>query len=343
MAPLVKWESVLSQGLNPMFSPSGHAVVVHPVLRLPILQALEISFADDRAPILIENASLIHPIGWASDTELVYRTSGPPLGVEAKSALHVFSTEDQQSRFLTTVEDTVDATWMGVDGHLCVLTELEGRSGLFDLDVRTGVFQRMTGFDEAFDRLQVYPLFRHSWSAQCQEAAVVAWPHDYLEEGVEPTRMNSHWTPILDDPSIQNCISRKDGSRITQRELTREAKRKKPFRLFLLDTAGECREVPGTYKAHHPLWSPDGSVIAFQRYEERGEGIWLLRRSDLSLCRAGTLSLSNPVLHPSGVLFYQTADETIRPDKEHERKRAMSAKWQQLQMSAGDIPFVEQG
>ena len=281
---------------------------------------------------------------WASDSELVYWKSGLLVDTLANSTLHILNIEDGHSRPLASIKNTMSIVSMGKAGHLCVLTELEGRQGLFDLDTRTGKFARLTRFDKALDGLEVYPAFGHSWSEERQEAALIAWPHDYLEEGVEPTKWNSQWLPTFDDPSIPNYVStRRDGSRVTHRELVQESKRKKPFRLFLLSEEAAYLEVPGTNQAHQPLWSPDGSLLACARYEETGEILWILRRSDLSLHRVGALCSLDPIAHPSGSLFYRTVDETIPRTDDRLRERMQSARWHQLLFKNGQTDVIAMG
>lgn len=298
---------------------------------------LEVHFADGRSPLIVEVPSLLTSLTWASDAELVYRTAGRPLGTEPEPTFYVFSVEDGRSRWLAEVEGTVDTVWTGRPGHLSLLMESDQGKALFDLDARSGALDRMPAFDEAFDGLEIYPLFGHSWSAQRQEVALIAWPYDWLEEGVEPTRMNSQWSPLLNEPSIQNFVTtRRDGSRITQRELAQEARRKKPFRLFLLNVAGGCQEVPGSYKAHHPLWSPDGRVLAFMRYEEDGEAVWLARRDELSLSRAGACPpVPHPVMHPPSFLWCKLMDQDAPNAGESAKQGIKPAKWYRLDLSDG--------
>ena len=320
------------------------------------MQSFEVHFTDGRRPLVHEDDGmvsrpLVHeddgmvsPLVWASDTELVYRRMARPLSPDAKATLRVFCIENGQSRALATVEDTMSVAAMGRPEHLSVLAQTVNREGLFDLDTQTGALQRLHVYDSALEALEVYPLFRHSWFAARQEVALIAWPRDFLEEGEEPTQWNSQWTPILDTPWIQDDVSvQRDGSRITQRELIQQARRNKPFRLFLLDNTGACLEAPGTYNAHHPVWSPDGSLLAFLRYEAEGSGLWLLNRSDLSLRRMGSCLTSSPVMHPSGVLFCWMIDETIPKDREHERERMRSARWHPLDLRNGNARITQHG
>jgi hypothetical protein len=353
------WQDALEETACPLFSPSGHALALMPLFGEPTMRVLEVRFAGGgrrRATLSFvvgEEDTIISPVAWASDAELVYWVSGHPLGERSSPTLWALSVEDGTSRPIRDLGDGFDpmsAVYSGVPGHLSVLAEPKGEKGLFDLDVSTGEMRRLPAFDAALSRLDVYPLFGHSWCPQRQEAALVAWPHgDYLPEGVEPTQHNSQWLPILDEPSIQDeVLVRPDGTRMTQREVAQEARRMTPFRLFLLDASGACAEVPNTHKAHRPRWSPDGSLLAFQRYEHSDpqrkagggspEGAWLLRRSDLSPTRLGGCSASRSTLmHPSGVLLCHLEDESIPADADRGRARARSARWAGFAVRGGAV------
>jgi hypothetical protein len=252
--------------------------------------------------------------------------------------------EDGKARPLPDLGVALSATTIGRDGLLCVLSCAEGSPGLFELDTHTGAAKRLTAFDSAFAQLDVYPSFRHAWSSERQEATLTAWPRDYLEPGVESTTENSQWIPGLDGSVNQNeVVLLRDGSSMTNRELNEEMKRRKPFRLFRLDAAGACAEIPDTYHAHCPLWSPDGSVLAFKRFELPDEGVWLLYRSDLSVHRVGTCYVgSDPLWHPSGVLFCHLSDETNPLTRESCLSRLESSEWRRLTVRNGEIHLSKQ-
>jgi hypothetical protein len=345
------WGGALSEGLHQEFSPSGHALVLQPTQSEPFMQVFEVRFVDGRNPMVLEYADgPITPVGWASDDEVVYHVWGEPLGKEPTPSLHAFSVANGTSRLICHKNDVVSFAWSGRPGHLSVLAEPQGKPGLFDLDTATGQMRRLSEFDAALERLDVCPLFGHSWCEARQEVALIGWPHgDYLDDGEQYTEENSHWTPMLDEPSIQDYVSeRADGTRVTQRELTQEAKRKKPYRLFLLDASGECREVPGTYKAHRPLWSADGSMLSFEHYGVFGRmpplpkrsisSIWLARREDLSLMRIGGCPLTpSTLMHPAGVLLCHLEDETIPISQDHGLARARARRWRAFEVRNGEV------
>lgn len=343
---LDQWKTALSDGMFFAFSPSGHALAFLSI-REPIMQVIEICFADGREPLVLEDESPITPLAWASDDELVYRVSGQPLGKADAAWIWVVSVGSGISRPLMTANDMTSIVWAGESGHLSVLAEPKGKAGLFDLDVNTGTLRRLSVFDSALERLEVYPLFGHSFFRPRGELALIAWPlGGYLPEGVEPTEANSHWSPILDEPSIQDYVDvRPDGTTITQREMTRGAKRMTPFRLFLLDATGGCEEVPETHKAYRPLWSPDGATLSFERFEhsnplyETGSvaGVWLARRGDLSLKRVGGCGpTDSTIMHPSSVLLCRLEDETIPANLDNGRARLRSNRWRSFVLSDGN-------
>ncbi|MES2459978.1 MAG: hypothetical protein V4671_05285 [Armatimonadota bacterium] len=357
MTLIEQWESVLSLGCSPLFSPSGQALAVQSLMRENFMATLEVHFDDGRAPLVLESDRLISPCAWASDTEFVYRMAGESLddqpmpSMPSMPSLHVLSVEDGTSRLLLEQDhhnQSMSIVPSGRPGYVSVLTEPQGKPGLFDLDVRTGQMVRRSEFDTALAGLEVYPLFDHAWSEAHEEVAFIGWRHgDYLQEGIEPTPQNSQWSPVLDTPAIQDTVvTRPDGTTITQRDLTAESKRRTPPRLFILrgtgaGESGDLREVPGTEWTHHPLWSPDGTLVSFERFIVGGDsGVWLARRDDLSLLRLGDCSPApSTLMHPSGVLLANLEDASLPSAKSLRYVRAgiVPSAWREFRLKGGGV------
>ncbi len=353
MTLVKQWEASFADGLYHAFSPSGHALVLQSLHQELFMETFEVRFADDREPLLINNESPITPLAWASDEELVYRVWGEPLGKKSAPWLWVLAVASGESRPLIEASDTMSVIYSGRTGHLSVLSEPQGRSGLFDLDVITGTLRRLPVFDPALERLEIYPLFGHAFCDSHQEAAVVAWPlGDYLPEGIEPTTSNSQWSSVLNHPVIQNYVEvLPDGTTITQRELTREAKRKTPPRLFVLDASGGFQEVPNSHKAHRPLWSPDSTTLSFERsdhFDPRSHpgscgSVMLVRRDDLTLMRLGGCGVNtSTIMHPADVLFCQLEDESIPATADCGLARSRSSRWKGFDLRGGDVTPTNQ-
>ena len=338
MMKLAEWDALLARGSNQHFAPSGRALAFQPDEPSRTLRSLEIHFSDGRPPLVFEDDGTIRLLAWASETELVYDKLRRPFVRGAEPTLHVFCVEDSTSHSLAITKDAKSVVNMGTSGHLSVLTRLEGKSGLFDLDVRTGTMARMPAFDKALDPLILCTALGHSWSADRQEVALISCRHNYLEEGMEQTEANSQTRPLLDRSSAREEMTfGPDGNSATQGEVSQEAKRESPFRLFLLDKTGGVEEIPGTRGAQHPLWSPDGSTLVFTRFVESQHELWLLNRSDLSLRRIGGYLIGEPIRHPSGVFFCDMIDETIPNTKEYQTDRLLSREWRRLLAKNGDI------
>ncbi len=319
------WQTI-PKGLEYCFSPSGHALAYRP-LTAPLTRTLRIEFVDGREPIIKRFSRHVTSLVWVSNSELVHQIFAP--AANEKSMLCALSITDMRSRVITEVDDTIHVSWKGIPGHVSVLKGREGRNGLYDLDTLTGDWKRLIYYDQAFGRIMAYPLFGHSWSTQTQEVALIAWPYDYLEPDVEPDENNSHWLPILDTLSIQEeILIRKNGSKITQRELTRDAKKRKPPRIFLLNASGEFREIPGTAWARHPNWSPDGSMLSFEQPIKPWEVIGLVRRENLEWHSVDTHTThAVSVMHPNGILFYKTGNNI---------EQEQPAEWRQLLLQHGE-------
>jgi len=313
----------ISEALPPaacsfLFSPSGESVAYKSLQSLESFKQLVIQFSNGRPAETVSGEDWLFPIIWASPHELIYSVLGDPTlllfdvntcRTEASLALD----EPPGSPFRVTSGSSY-ATWPVTGGVSC-LGEQQGRDGLFSIDVRSGRCEPIAEFEPTFDEVEVYPLFGHSWSPDGQSVALVAWPQDYLPEGTLPTHGNSQWMPILDHPSIQHYpVIRRDGSRATQREISEEAKRMKPSRLFVLDSRGGLTEVPGSDHACAPHWSPDGSAVAFCRYEDPGLGLYVADTATWQSHRVGSLPISQvPVYHPAGVLLCYLEDEEETP------------------------------
>jgi len=310
-----------------------------------MIRALENEFRvlsrSSSEPIVYEDEHLVRPLAWASDSEILFlRYSLDPH--DQKPTLCSLSIFDMQVNEQIEIEDAFAVSWLGRDGHISILGELQDRYGLFDLNTRRMDISRMQEFDSSFEKLEVYPLFGHSWSVENREVALIAWPKDHLELGEVATAQNSQWSPILDTPSIQDYVIRnKDGSTMTQRDLSQVAKTKKPYRLFILDISGECIEVPATSKAHDPHWSPDGSILVFQRYEEGREGIWYVRRSDLLPRRIGKCSFATRlIVHPDGVLYCQLETQDVPAIGRYDGQQTRKFPWRRFRLSNGDVSEI---
>jgi len=319
-----QWET-LPEGFDYSFSPSGHAIAFRPMEPFNI-RTIHIEFLDRREPFVRKMPLHVQPLVWVSTSLLVYQVFG--LSPGEKSALFTLSLTSGQTRFVTEVDDRFHASWNGIPGHISVLTGSEGKNGLYDIDVHTGEWKRLTVYDEALKHLMVYPQFGHSWSPQKKQVALIAWPYDFLGKGIKFDEDNSQWSPILDKPLIQSSVViRKDGSKTTQHELTQNSKRRKPPRLFLLNSAGKHKEVPATYWASNPIWSPDESMLCFKQYLRPQESLWIMMGSSLECRLVGTTTAhAVAVMNPSGILFYRM-DSRMEP--------STVSLWQKLLLKQG--------
>jgi len=343
-------------GMGWQFSPSGHALALHSmfhensVYHENFMACLGVYFDDDRSPLHYvhdDPGCLIHPLGWVSDDEVLLSVSGAPLGSDPVATIYAYSLPSGLSRHVTDSEDSLIGEG-GLPGTLPAIFQAGRETHFVTIDGITGARRDHANFDAAIGGLDVYPLFGHAPSPDRNEIAVIGWPiGDYLPEGEPHTEINSQWSPILDEPSIQNMVSTMpDGSRVAQRELTREAKRKTPHRMFLLNRSGSQQEIPGSAKARRPLWSPDGTLLIFERYTPRDpttssgsiSEVWAMRRDDLTLMCLGACSpIDSTVMHPSGILFCHLEDASIPTNEDHGRARARSSRWCTFKVSAGEI------
>lgn len=323
----------LPLGTEHAFSPSGRWLAFRPLLH-PVV--LEIRPVEGGEPVQLELSEWPLRFVWISDEELVYSIFW------AGNTLHLFSLEERRSRPLLEIDAPQfgpnelggGSSWAPTSAPGCFsyMGESGGREGFFTIDARRGRIERRPGFDLAFQELDVYPPFGHSWSPDDRRVVAAAWPRDYLEDGVQATQTNSQWTPALDDPTIQNFIAiKRDGTRVTQRELSQEARWKKPFRLFLLDETDAYQELLGTSHGHQPQWSPDGTLLAYRRYEEEGVGLYLMQTGTWAGSRLGSVSLGQrEVVHPEGVLYCHL-------EAEHQAdylRRVAASRWQRIRFPA---------
>jgi hypothetical protein len=107
-----------------------------------------------------------------------------------------------------------------------------------------------------------------------------------------------------------------------------------PWKLIIINEHAERLEVPGTEYAIDPVWSPDGTVIAFRTSRWGSDALWRLRVQDLSVQRVSEhMVLTDLVLHPSGVLYYKDIDYG---DRSHTPARDLRGTWERVLLSDGE-------
>lgn len=329
-----RWDE-LPPALAYAFSPDGRALALRPLLAP---NSIEVLFAEGREALRFTFPQRVGELIWVTPDELACQ-------VMEDDRLHLCDLRDGTSRPALSLAQQVRSplelapgsslATFPAPGQLSYLGDREGVEGLFRLDLHIPEARHLPFFDGFQRQCEVYPLFGHVWSPDGRWVAVTAWPGDLLEPGVEPTQANSHWSPILDDPSIQSLpVIKQDGSRVTQREMSQEAKQQKPPRLFLVSTTGDWRELPESSHARAPCWSPDGSLLSFRRYQSPNLGLWALDPTNLAVQRLGTTSPAyREVMHPDGHLYCWLEDEDA-PASRHKRP---PGRWHRLCLKAGQV------
>ena len=320
MTSLIKtWgEDALTEGTPTIVSPSGHAVAFVPMDRLPFNRCIDIRFSDGRPSVVFEDSHFngITLLGWASDDEIVYLTASDMEVYGIPAALYCYSiARASNQHILDWSGDSICASFGGDVTRLSILTEHDGRAGVYDLDIVGSQLRRRTEFDAALDQLEVYPGFGYSYSEANQEIAVVAWPRgDYRGDG--PNRGGSAGKA----PVAPDAVVRRNGTWVRRAERSEEALRRKPPRICILSRTGDWVDVPDSSLAKRPQWVPDGSAILYecqrtvQHIQSTGEfaSVELMYRTDLSRRRLGECFLSQSiVVHPSGPAFIRVVDEAI--------------------------------